>query len=251
MIGIGTQKIAALSVGTAKIARGLVGETVVFETKPAYGLPAGYTKVEYIQNGSSGTQSYMPYINMPVTAKKTATKFEIKFSSQQSVPANSNKFYAVYGYNIATSSNKVSRNTLGIYNGKVCYQYGLTPTELVDYTANTIFDAVFDTGTRTIQINGVSKNVAIGTNWRTVNNLLFGSRNTAVSAIPDDYFPQATRVYTFKMRDADGNLVLELAPCIDPSGVIGMYDVVEDVFYKNANPSTNAANKFIAGPVAS
>mgnify|MGYP001028161360 CR=1 FL=1 len=251
MIGIGTQKISALSVGTAKITRGLVGETIVFESKPAYGLPAGYTKVEYIQNGTSGTKSYMPYINMPITAKKTATKFEIKFLSQQSVPANSNKFYAVYGYNVPTSTQKVSRNTFGIYNGKVCYQYALTLTELVDYTANTIFDAVFDTGTRTIQVNGVSKKVTIGMNWRTTNNLLFGSKNTAASVIPDDYFPQSTRIYTFKMWDADGNLAFELVPCIDPSGVAGMYDVVEGVFYKNENPSTNAANKFIAGPVVS
>lgn len=221
--------------------------TAVFEEIPTGGLPAGYTAVEYIQNGTSSTRSYMPYIKMP--DRKTAVKFEIKFSTQQAAPTTDTKYYAVYGYNTVSSTGTVVRNAnVFMHSGKVCWQSGITTINVVDYSAGVIYDAVFDKDTKTIVINGTSKTATIGTNWRTANNYLFGANNTSTNTKANENFAKETRVYLLKMWDADGNLVLDFVPCIDPAGVIGMYDTVGGVFYKNGNTSTNAANKFTAGP---
>ncbi len=247
MLRIGTQKIAALYAGAAEIKKALVGNSVVFEANPG-GLPAGYSAVEYIQNGTSSTRSYMPYIKMP--EKKTAVKFEIKFSSQQAAPTTDTKYYAVYGYNTLSSNGNVVRNAnVFMHSGKVCWQYGTVTINLVDYSAGVIYDAVFEKDTKKIVVNGTSKTATIGTNWRTANNYLFGANNTSNNSKANENFAKATRVYALKMWDADGRLILDFVPCIDSSGVVGMYDVVGGEFYKNMNTSTNAANVFIAGPL--
>jgi|InofroStandDraft_1065614.scaffolds.fasta_scaffold48123_2 hypothetical protein len=246
MLKLGTQKIAALYAGAAEIKKAFVGNSVVFEANPG-GLPAGYTAVEYIQNGTSSTRSYMPFIKMP--EKKTAVKFEIKFSSQQAAPAADTKYYAVYGYNTLSGAGSVVRNSnVFMHSGKVCWQSGITTINVVDYSAGVIYDAVFEKDTKTIVINGTTKTATVGTNWRTANNYLFGANNTSNNSKANENFAKATRVYALKMWDADGRLILDFVPCIDPSGVAGMYDVVGGAFYKNENSSTNAANIFIAGP---
>ena len=246
MLKLGTQKIAALYAGAAEIKKAFVGNSVVFEANPG-GLPAGYTAVEYIQNGTSSTRSYMPFIKMP--EKKTAVKFEIKFSSQQAAPAADTKYYAVYGYNTLSGAGSVVRNSnVFMHSGKVCWQSGITTITVVDYSAGVIYDAVFEKDTKTIVINGTTKTATVGTNWRTANNYLFGANNTSNNSKANENFAKATRVYALKMWDADGRLILDFVPCIDPSGVAGMYDVVGGAFYKNENSSTNAANIIIAGP---
>ena len=58
MLRIGTQKIAGLYAGAAEIKKALVGNSVVFEANPG-GLPAGYSAVEYIQNGTSSTSRHL------------------------------------------------------------------------------------------------------------------------------------------------------------------------------------------------
>ena len=189
----------------------------------------------------------MPFIKMP--EKKTAVKFEIKFSSQQAAPAADTKYYAVYGYNTLSGAGSVVRNSnVFMHSGKVCWQSGITTINVVDYSAGVIYDAVFEKDTKTIVINGTTKTATVGTNWRTANNYLFGANNTSNNSKANENFAKATRVYALKMWDADGRLILDFVPCIDPSGVAGMYDVVGGAFYKNENSSTNAANIFIAGP---
>ena len=48
------------------------------------------------------------------------------------------------------------------------------------------------------------------------------------------------------MWDEAGLLLFELVPCINPSGTLGFYDTIGDIFYKNMNTNTNSANKFLA-----
>ena len=49
-------------------------------------------------------------------------------------------------------------------------------------------------------------------------------------------------MYSARVWDDDGVLVRNLIPCKDPSDAIGMYDLVNGVFYYNAGTGT-----FIAG----
>ena len=216
--------------------------TAVFEEIPAGRLPAGYTEVEYVQNGTSGTTSYMPYINMP--GSSSATKFEIKFSSGQTSSASSTNVYAVYGYS-QKSGSSTNRYGISIRQGKVIYRVGAsTVYSLIDYTANTIYDVEIDSEAKIITANGVVTSKQPLTYWRNAMNRLFGQQNS----LNDEYQAKETKVYSVKMWDAGGNMLLDFIPCIDPSGAIGMYDAIGGKFYGNSNTSTSSYNKFIAGP---
>lgn len=210
-------------------------------------LPAGYTKVEYVQNGTSGTTSSMPYIQMP--NRPTATKFAIKFSSEQEASASSQTVYAVYGYtmnDVATSN--IYRYSISLVGGKVRYRYGMGTSwiNLIDYTANTIYEIELDSAAKTMTANGVVKSRDPSAYWRNEMNRLFGQQNN----LADESQAKATRVYSLRMWDVSGNLVLEFMPCIAPSGAIGMYDIIGEKFYGNDNASTSSNNKFIAGPAS-
>lgn len=222
---------------TANSSRSL---TAVFEAVPSGRLPAGYTEVEYIQNGTSQIQGYIPYIKMP--AVTSAVKFAIKFSCAQTTSQGS-IITTVYGY----KSSGTTQYGICIYNNqKVRYYTGGTTSfkNLSDYTAETIYDIEFDSTAKTVVVNGTSLSATTGTYWRTALNYLFGQHN-------NNYVTNSVvraKAYYVKMWDADGNLLLEFVPCIDPAGAIGMYDVVGGKFYGNSNTSTNSNNKFIAGP---
>ena len=218
----------------------------VFEASgsaPAGRLPAGYTEVEYAQNGTGSTPSLLPYIQMP--AKTVATKFAITFSSEQSSPANDSIVRGLYGYH--TYSSSFYYYGIGLYQGKVCQLSGTAKNSLIAYSANTIYEIVFDSAAKTMTANGVITSKSPGTAWRSNKNRLYGQDGDEGGG----FRAKQTKVYSLKMWDADGNLVLEFVPCIDPSGAIGMYDVVGSVFYGNSNTSTHSANKFIAGPAVS
>lgn len=220
----------------------------VFEktgSAPTGSLPTGYTKVEYVQNGTSGTTASMPYIQMP--NRLTASKFAIKFSSEQEISASSQTVYAVYGYTVndVTTSN-IYRYGISLVGGKVRCRHGIDTswTDLIDYAANTVYEIELDSDAKTMTANGVVKSKDPHAHWRNEMNRLFGQQNN----LNDERQAKATKVYSLKMWGTSGNLLLDFVPCIDPSGAIGMYDVVGGNFYGNSNTSTNSSNKFIAGP---
>ena len=217
--------------------------TAGFAAIPAGRLPAGYTEVEYVQNGTSGMTSRMPYIQMP--AKSSATKFAIKFSSGQTSAASGTTVYAVYGYSTGSGSS-ISRYGIALTIGKVRYRHGSGTafSNLTDYTANAVYEIELDSVAKTVTTNGEVKSKSVGTMWRTANNRLFGLQ----SSVSDESQAKTTKVYSVKMWDTNGNLVLDFVPCIDPSGAIGMYDAVGGKFYGNSNTSTSSYNIFIAGP---
>ena len=220
----------------------------VFEASgsaPAGRLPAGYTEVEYVQNGTSGTTSRMPYIQMP--AKSTATKFSLKFSSGQTSSTSSATVYAVYGYS-QKSGTSIYREGICVCSGKVRFRHQTSFTNLADYVAGSNYEIELDSTAKTITTNGTTISKTVGTYWRSSMNRLFGEQQNNLN---DESQAKQTKVYSMKMWDTNGNLVLDFVPCIDPSGAIGMYDAVGEKFYGNSNTSTSSYNIFIAGPAVS
>lgn len=212
---------------------------------PAGRLPAGYTEVEYVQNGTSGTTSRMPYIQMP--AKSTATKFSLKFSSGQTSSTSSTTVYAVYGYG-QKSGTSIYREGICVCSGKVRFRHQTSFTNLADYVAGSNYEIELDSTAKTITTNGTTISKTVGTYWRSSMNRLFGEQQNNLN---DESQAKQTKVYSLKMWDTNGNLVLDFVPCIDPSGAIGMYDAVGEKFYGNSNTSTSSYNIFIAGPAVS
>ena len=219
--------------------------TAVFAAIPAGRLPSGYTEVEYVQNGTNGTTSRMPYIQMP--AKSTATKFSLKFSSGQTSSTSSATVYAVYGYS-QKSGTSIYREGICVCSGKVRFRHQTSFTNLADYVAGSNYEIELDSTAKTITTNGTTISKTVGTYWRSSMNRLFGEQQNNLN---DESQAKQTKVYSLKMWDTNGNLVLDFVPCIDPSGAIGMYDAVGEKFYGNSNTSTSSYNIFIAGPAVS
>lgn len=194
-------------------------------------LPAGYTEVEYLSNGTNTSAAKRPYIIMPNT--KAAVKMEIKFACGT---ANSSTYsytyiYGYQSYGIVT----YSKNIYYINGSSSAFHYllgsqdiGVPHTLVCDSTnKNMIFD-----GTT------VSKNP--GTVWRTNSNYMFGTGSGNINE-------KNARIYSIKMWDLASDLVLEFVPCTNPSGVPGMYDRIGKTFYPNSN-TASGADSFITGP---
>lgn len=178
------------------------GET---HTVPGQILPAGYTELTYIQ--SSGTQ-YID-IGLACTAN-TVVELSLSLTSTD----GDQKFFGVYSPGVA----------FGVYQSKWRLGSG--------WENNTINATLSKT---TIK--------ASGTTWSINNSNV--SVSSGMGASPGTMVLCAIRyagnvidyasiiVYGLKIWHGD-TLVRDFVPCINPSGAIGMYDLVERTFYGNA-----------------
>lgn len=191
-------------------------------------FPEGYTRVEYIQ--SSGTQ----YIDTGF--KPTGnTKVIIDF----------------WTYNQSTTMQGIFG---GRPNGNIRFQLftGRSTSSLqVDYKT---FGALADPNTSISGLNLIERVKISYSNQLFINNNLI--KEVAIQS-----FNTNTNAYLFAMNNAgtlqnyasmnlysceiyDNNvLVRNFIPCKNPSGVVGLYDVVNSQFYSNAG-----TGEFIAGP---
>ena len=188
------------------------GET---HTVPAKGLPSGYTKLEYIQ--SSGTQ----YIDTGVVANGN-TGFTVDFSTTSAVSTSG------YGSILGCLNSSSSRYEIGTYpdksGGKLCY-------------GSAIYNPYITVGNR-LQISLLNGSIKTPNGTETVGAqtfnvgvtiTVFGRKRTDGSV---DEFSK-TKIYALTIYD-NGNLVRDFIPCINASGEVGLYDLVEKQFYGNA-----------------
>ena len=223
----------------------------VFEVNATSRLPAGYTEVEWIQNGESTNNNYIPFIyNLP--AHTGAKKFQIKFESLHPGTYNSySGLNCVYARNLSTTS-QTNVYFVGFYNYTIAFQRGSnnSRTKTVDSKNGGIFDVTIDSVAKTVTVNGQTFDTG-STNafYASKGCGIFYPGNGSTGISQTGCYPvYKTRIYTVKMWDEAGVLLFELVPCISPSGILGFYDTVGEIFYKNMNTNTNSANKFLAGP---
>ena len=123
--------------------------TAVFEEEKTSRLPAGYTEVEWIQNGES--TNYIPFIyNLP--AHTGAKKFQIKFESLHPGTYNSySGLNCVYARNLSTTS-QTNVYFVGFYNYTIVFQRGSnnSRTKTVDSKNGGIFDVTIDSIAKTV-----------------------------------------------------------------------------------------------------
>ena len=165
-------------------------------------LPSTYRKLEYIQ--SSGKQ----YIDTGVIVKNIT---EIKVDFQAVTILSGENQYA------SSWVNEQNHIQIGINGNKFMDSGGVTYSQTSSVTART---------------------QAVGVPVGTVNlNLYLFAQSESTGAL----HYSAGRIFSCQITTADG-LVRNFVPCKNPDGVIGMYDVVNGVFYKNSGSDT-----FIAG----
>ena len=184
-------------------------------TKPSSQLPSGYTKLAYIQ--SSGAQNidtlFYPKYNSRVVVdiEGLGTNNQFVFGTRNANSATSSLQFNIFrnsattirsdyfGTNKAISVADTSERTVIDKNGNVVTMFGQT-------VANT----AVSTGTCTYSLYLFALNeVGITTSWASY------------------------KLYSCHIYD-NGTLVRDYVPCINPSGAVGLYDLVGKKFYGNA-----------------
>lgn len=201
--------------------------------EPVGPLPEGYTELEYIE--SAGTQ----YIDTGIVATGGfQTIFDLAVLSLTDTLATllgAHNDQAPYGRNFIALSSNLSQ--LGAGDGYSNFA-ALPINTRTTLNVSNIFLDMF------AEINGESLTLdpaAPVTNQYSGNSLyLFYSHGGS-----QWFQPSVSRLYGCKIT-INNDLVRDFVPCTDPSGAVGLYDLVGAQFYGNAGSGT-----FTAGPEVS
>ena len=184
-------------------------------------IPEGYTELESIT--SSGTQ----YINTGVNPTSN-TRVELRMSTSQSGSKT------VFGSDVGWTAN-------GFALGVNFAHYG---------TRNGSFTGLNDGGAHTVDFNRNSISLD-GAKVLTLGEAIFELAyplylfcNDRSSAAQEH---TSMTLYACKIYEQT-HLVRDLVPCKDPAGAIGLYDIVEARFYKNAGSGAFAAGAEVSRP---
>ena len=197
-------------------------------------LPSGYRQLEYIQ--STGTQyidtGYASSSGFIADIKLSITSF----SSYQTI-IGSHNLASPWGRNyIATNSNTIEVGLCGV--SSLTYTLTENTPYLISFSSVIPSGFVKVDGT-TIQSYDSLVSSSDGGSTLSENNVLIGACQYTVSNNATS-FP--AKWYSIKLYDASNTLIRDYVPCKNPSGEIGLYDLVNQQFYSNAGTGT-----FIAG----
>lgn len=200
-----------------------VVETIVEETvevpNPNIRLPEGYTEVEYIE--SRGTQ----YID---TGFKANGNTRVVMVAQFAAAPTANEVL----FGARTSATSQNYTLMYLSSGVLRSDYN---TEYSQEWAGATSVSV-DKNKETTTVNGVSKSYTNAT-FQCEYNLYLLCLNNAGTA---RWYANA-KVYTCQVYD-NGILIRDFVPCVNSSGAIGLYDIVNGVFYGNSGSGV-----FVAG----
>lgn len=185
-------------------------------------LPDGYTQLEYIQ--SSGTQ-YIDTRFIPTSNTKISIDFQVLSVGADDTIIGTLNPNCVIGY-----------NTTEIYAG---FKLGTGTSIAIATTVTSRHTAELSNGVFKVDAQQKSFDQVTGFS-QTLTALIFASHYTGIS--DGVYGKCAAKVYSAKIYES-GVLVRDFIPCKNASGVIGLYDSVNNQFYQNAGSGT-----FIAGP---
>ena len=196
-------------------------------------LPSGYTELEYIE--SSGTQ----YINTGVAGFNTGSweiyaKWMLPVETQPSQYVNVFSVYNGENYNSYRVITNLKDSSKYYVSGNS--KAGGGSVALSDKAINQIHTATAKNGA--VIFDGVT----IATS--TQGTALPSDASLGIFAKGDGNGKIIARIYSVNVKK-DGTLIRNFVPAKDSSGVIGMYDTVNNRFFTNTGTGT-----FIAGPVA-
>ena len=192
-------------------------------------LPSTYQQVEYIE--SSGTQ----YIDTGVNADTNISiRIDAKFNDNSSYTYQN----AMGAINIQNGNKRFHINPNDI--NTIAFQYASGYTAKIVTTGYTKrFNAFIDVYNRTwestVEGTTTTGTLTITTDYDTTENFWLFRRNGENAGLR--YYAQV-RIYSCKLYDS-GVLVRDYIPCYRKSdNVIGLYDLVNNVFYTNEGTGT-------------
>lgn len=257
MLKLGETGVSALYLGDTKIKKAYLGNELVFEEKKTSRLPEGYTELEYIY-----PLNVLSQINTNTIAACAGVNVELDlylnsntigsyyFSFFKCTGVTSSKYYGYILGRLTTTNyawfyagNSVTSDTVGRYS------LGTDSS-----TGNKDFKLLYSEQTNTakkVWVNGTQKSV---NNSGTVTTV-FGL-STAKAYLGGQIYSSAShslsagliRYKSVKISNTsypnNSSYNAELVPCKNPSGVVGMYDLVKGAFCQHVS----ATYKWGAGP---
>lgn len=189
-------------------------------------LPAGYTELEYIE--STGTQyidtCFKPNQDTRVVADIQMVGTPVNaffFGGRTSTTSNIFCFLWLESNKVfRTDYNNKQKSVSGVYNDRV----------FVDFNKNIV------------EMNGTVIEHTYGTFQSTGNLFIFAASTSGTMSSP-----ASARLYSFKMYD-NGTLIRDFVPCTNTSGTVGLYDMVNGIFYGNAGTGVFTAGVEVESP---
>lgn len=199
-------------------------------------LPSGYTEVEYIENVSPN-MAYIDTNFQPNQDTRILTDIQIVTSTD-------------YG-KLFSSGQWDGLNAIQLQ-----YEVGVAGTLLIDwgtatghYNTNINGDYnrhTYDWDKNNFYLDGtLIASTTYGNFQCTCNLLIFRASSTSCAPTMHSEEVEFAKLFSFKIYD-DGTLVRDLVPCKrDNDSMVGMYDLVNDVFYY---PPNYQSYQMVAGP---
>lgn len=187
-------------------------------------LPAGYTKIEYLESDGNSyiDTGFKPNqdsrIKLDIQVTKSATSFLFGARANSSANSASNSF----------SMPQISGSSLRMDYGSKETSITISPLQRLD----------IDVNKNVVTINGIVTTVPSQT-FQGQYSLYLLSVNTAGALFSTQ---TAARIYSCQIYD-NGTLVRDFIPAMNDSEVAGLYDLVNNVFYPLQEIVTKKENK--------
>lgn len=221
MIAKGTTKIDIICHGEKKVQRVYKGTTKIFEY-----LPLGYKECKYLE--STGTQ----YIDSNIKATEN-TKLELSFSIDTVEQGVS---YRIFGARNSSNNKAFVVGKQSSTNSTIFAQFDtITPVNVKNIrpSVNTITKITLSKDGFYVN-NQLSRTFEGYNDFTTSNNILLFAVNSGGTVSTTT---QNLRIYYTKLWE-DGELILNLIPCLDDNDVPCMYDTVSKTTLYNVGTGT-------------
>lgn len=225
MLKLGAQNVKGLHLNGQEVKRAYLGSELVFDTG---GLPSGYTALEYIQ--SSGTQYIETGFN-PTSQTSISARLKIPEYAKR---------VCLFGARDGTSD--ASKNQLLVfYTGTNYLRYDYFDGQKVTISSNLSGEVnlLIDKNIVTIGESSVSAKQPAEQSEVSYGLILFAMNNSGSLGYKSTF-----TLYSFQISN-NGTLVRDFAPCKNPSGAVGLYDMVGRTFYGNAGTGTFTAGSTV------
>ena len=213
MLRLGNKSISKLYFGDKAISKAYLGSKLVFQSgKPIF--------LDYIE--STGTQMIVTGITAKVGNSGTWTV------TAQSTVTNKLRMLLAKG---GTDINFFGYNDTGKWGFGASIYFDISADTKI--TAKVVFEET--------QVTAVIGNeTLVRTGAGNTNPFILGGFSTSATG----NYNFVGRIFGCSYEDVNGNLLLDLRPCIDPKGTVCMYDMVTRKYFYTAGDGEFIAGKF-------
>ena len=202
-------------------------------------LPDGYTYIEYIE--LNGTQyidtGYEPNSSSKIEAD---LQFTDVTTAQQRVFGNQNAETNGLCVAMYVSGSNPHRFAWACQNNAGNW----TAFSLDADTNRHIF--IMDIPNNKVQIDNNNMTITTTHNYKSSKTLLIGAyRSNAEGTLAD--VKANAKIYSFRIYEGK-DLERDFVPCIDSNNIVGLYDLVNNVFYQNAGTGSFIAGDIVPNP---